>query len=189
MKKLFKLKQEATLENESIKISDFKSVNEFWKFVTQNDDWYLKYLPQKVADLNSKKDQLAPLIAATTNDLRYNLNFRNDDYWRIIQWDNLILGLNLESELKQFCSNCKNEVGFLQRYPKSICQKCKNELTSSDGRKVEFFNSEALGFGCQGYYSDTNQTEEYNSNESYIGNKTFVADEGRFGGIIIELKE
>lgn len=176
-------------ENIETKISDFESVASFWKFITQKDKWYLEYLPQQFADLKSKLQELAPLIIETTNDLRYNLDFKNDDYWRIIQWDNLMFDLKLEDKLKQYCSNCKNEISLLQRHPKLICKDCKNNLTSSDGRKVEFFNSEALGYGCQGYYSGTNQIEKYDYNECYIDNKIFVAEEGRFGGIVIELKE
>ncbi len=183
-RRLFKPK-----ENIEIKISDFESVASFWEFITQKDKWYLEYLPQQFDDLKSKLQELAPSIIETTNDLRYNLDFKNDDYWRIIQWDNLIFDLKLEDKLKQYCSNCKNEISFLQRHPKLICKECKNNLTSNDGRKVEFFNSEALGYGCQGYYSGTNQIEKYDNNECYIDNKIFVAEEGRFGGIVIELKD
>lgn len=181
--------KETIVEKEALKISDFESVNNFWEFITKKDKWYLEYLPQQFDDLKSKLQELAPLIIETTNGLRYNLNFKNDDYWMIIPWDNLVLDLNLENNLKQYCANCKNEIKFLQRYPKLICKNCRSILTSSDKRRVEFFNSESLGYGCQGYYCDTNQTEKYNTNECYIDDKVFIAEEGRFGGIVIELKD
>jgi len=186
---IFKSKKYNIEKKQKLKVSDFETVHKFWTFITQNDEWYLKFLPQDFDDLKSNSEILIPLISKTTNELRYNLNFKQNDYWRIIQWDNIAFDMKMDDKLKQFCSNCKKEISIMQRYPRLICHECKNELKSLDGRNVEFFNSEALGYGCQGYYSGTNQTEKYNSNESYIKNKTFIADEGRFGGIVIELKE
>ncbi len=188
-KNLFKSKKVNIENKQKFKVAYFQSANEFWKFITQNDEWYLEHLPQDFEDLKSNSKSLIPLIIETTNELRYNLKFKQSDYWRIIQWDNIAFEMKMDDKLKQFCSNCKKEIGLVQRFPRLICHECKNELKSSDERNVEFFNSEALGYGCQGYYSGTNQTEKYNSNESYIGNKTFIAEEGRFGGILIELKE
>lgn len=187
--KLFNSKEDNTNNKQKLKISDFKSIQQFWEFVTQNNEWYLEFIPQDFEDIESNSEILIPFIIKTTNDLRYNLNFKQDNYWNIMQWDNIVFQMNMDDKLKQFCSNCKKEIDINHRYPRLICQECTKKLTSSDGRKVEFFNTYGLGYGCQGYYSNTNKTEKYNSNECYIGNKTFIAEEGRFGGIVIELKE
>lgn len=58
----------------------------------------------------------------------------------------------------------------------------------SEGRKVEFYNSEFGGFGVQGYYLDTEEEEKYNSKICYIDGKEFYAEEARFGGIVIQRK-
>lgn len=112
------------------------------------------------------------------------MEFTNEEYLKIMEWDNLLIrkdkddGSNFKLrkhiKFKQFCSNCKKETGFSQRYPKSICRDCYRELTSLDGRNVEFFNTEALGYGCQGYYSGMEQKEKYNSNSCFINGKVFL---------------
>ena len=186
---LFKSKNDSVGQKKKVNVSDFQSPDAFWKFVTQNRHWYLDYLPQQFDDLQPNLQNLASLISDTLNDLRYSLEFKNDDYWNILQWDNVLLELKLHEALKQYCSNCKIEMNLLQRYPRAICHDCTKNLTSPDGRKVEFFNSEAMGYGCQGFYSGTNQKEKYDSNECQIGTKDFIANEARFGGIVIELKE
>jgi hypothetical protein len=75
------------------------------------------------------------------------------------------------------------------RYPKYICGDCTELLTDSEGRKVEYFNTELLGHGCQGYYVNTEQREKYDSTTCYIKDKIFYAEEAYFGGIVIQLKE
>jgi len=188
-KNLFYSNKSNIEKNERLKVSDFQSVEHFWKFITQNKDWYLEFLPENFEDLSLYMEKLAPEIIKTTNNLRYNLNFKKENYWRIIQWDNIVYEMKIDDKLKQYCSNCKAEMNVIQRYPRLLCNDCKKKLKSADGRSVEFFNTEVLGHGCQGYYSGSNQTEKYNATESFIENKTFIAEEGKFGGIVIELKE
>ena len=176
----------------------FRSLLEFWSYITKSKKWYLEYQADTIEHIEKYIETLAPLIAKETNELRRNMEFSKSDNFIIAQWDNLLFRYKDKSEsvlqeskkLKTFCANCKNERrGFSQRYPKSICHECSSKVTDKNGRSIEFFNSEALGSGCQGCYSGTNQKEKYELNVCYIDGKEFVAEEARFGGIVINLKE
>ena len=79
------------------------------------------------------------------------------------------------------------------RYPKLVCSDCFSKTTDKDGRKIYFFNDfakskevdntyEWIGPGAQ--YIDTKET--YNSVICYINGIECKANEGRFGGIVIE---
>ena len=182
-----------------INIEDFNSTIEFWKFLTKENKWYIKYSPHKVKNIEKIISELEPLIVEETNTLRAKMEFNYDEYWKIIDWDNLLIRAEIDESnkfkrnksinFKQVCSNCKKEKIFSQRYPKSICQECYSETTDLKNRKVEFFNTEALGSGCQGFYVGTEQKEKYNSDLCYITGKEFFAEEARFGGIVIQIKE
>ena len=192
-------KNKRTEKDSKLSIQNFKSVNSFWESITKEEQWYTKYSPHQFKNLDRYISDLAPLIIQTTNDLRVKMEFTNEEYLKIMEWDNLLIRkdkddgsnfkLSKHIKFKQFCSNCKKETGFSQRYPKSICRDCYIDLTSLEGRKVAFFNTEAIGYGCQGYYSDTKQKEKYDSSSCFINGKEFFAEEARFGGIVIQLKE
>ncbi len=106
------------------------------------------------------------------------MEFTSKEYLKIMEWDNLLIRkdkdvnsnfkLDKSITFKQFCSNCKKETKFSQRYPKSICRDCYSELTSLDRRRFGFFNTYALGYGCQGYFTGTEQKEKYGSNDCFI---------------------
>lgn len=175
-------------EKNKFKISDYDSLNSFWTSLITSRKWFLEYSPKQFPELKFHAKELAPLIAKETNKIRYQLNFSQDEYFKIMEWDRVVTDAKLSELLVQYCSNCKSEINMMQRYPKAICETCKSQLTSSDGRKVEFYNTDVMGTGCQGYYVGTNQEEKYNSMSCYIGDKTFVAEEHRFGGVVIQLK-
>lgn len=178
-----------------VSIKEFESIKSFWEFITQDSKWYLKYTPYQIKDIEKHISELAPLILNTTNDLRKNLQFSLSDYDSILLWDNLLMRNDSDAtsdftlgdlKFKQFCPNCQTEIKseLMLRYPKAICKNCTKEITSKDGRKVEFFNT---GFsGCQGYYASTNQEEEYPSETCYLNHKEYTAEEARFGGIVIQ---
>lgn len=98
-------------------------------------------------------------------------------------------------ESKQKCPICnKLNVPLNSRYPKLVCSNCELKATDINGRKVSFFNDfskpidesnmvEYIGLGA--CYVDTNET--YESNICYINNIKCQANEGRFGGIVIEV--
>lgn len=182
-----------------IDIKDFNSSNEFWEFITKEDKWYLRYSPYRIKNIDTRISELEPLIIAKTNELRKAMEFTNDEYRKIIDWDNFLIRADMNElnkfkrneslKFKQFCPNCETETGFQQRYPKSICRKCYSKITDLNGRIVEFFNTETGGYGCQGYYAGTKQKEKYESESCYIDGKEYYAEEARFGGIVIQLKE
>ena len=198
--KLFGFTKKENSQNDfDLNINDFKSISNFWEFITEQKNWYLKHSPHRIENIENYISELEPLIVETTNELRKKMEFTHNDYWEIIEWDNLLINADMDDsnqfvrnksiEFKQFCPNCKKERGFSQRYPKSICGQCYAETTDLNGKKVEFYNTEALGSGCQGYYVGTEQKEKYESELCYIDGKEYYAEEARFGGIVIQLKE
>lgn len=89
-------------------------------------------------------------------------------------------------EDKQFCPNCRESVKKNLRYPKYLCRNCVKLITDENGRKLVFYNTHILGYGCQGYYVDRTQREKYNSNICFIRTQKYFAEEARFGGIVIQ---
>ena len=176
----------------------FKSITEFWEFITHNRKWYLEYRPYQIKNIENYIEEIAPLIVKNTNELRRKIEFSDNENYIIAEWDNFLLShkekseflLNESKKLTTYCSNCGIEMGLglNHRYPKSICGTCVKEVTDLDGRKVKFYNTHIGGYGCQGYYSGTNRKEKYNSNLCYINGREFYAEEARFGGIVIQLK-
>ena len=126
------------------------------------------------------------------------MEFTYEEYWKIVDWDNFLISADMDEsnkfkrskslKFKQFCPNCGNERSFTQRYPKSLCFDCYSLTTDLKGKRVEFFNSEMSG-GCQAYYVGTGQKEKYKSETCYIDGIEYFAEEARFGGIAIQLKE
>ncbi|WP_298517952.1 hypothetical protein [uncultured Kordia sp.] len=176
----------------------FRSLFEFWKYITKSKKWYVEYQAGTIENLEKHIEILAPFIVQATNKLRREMEFSEKEIYSIAGWDNLLFRYKDKSELvlkesqklKAYCANCGSErLGFIQRYPKSICHECLPKVTDKNGRSVEFFNSHIGGYGCQGYYSETNQQEKYELDVCYIDDKEFVAEEARFGGIVINLKE
>jgi len=180
-------------------VEKFETIHSFWEFVTKEDKWYLKYSPYRIKNIDKYISDLAPLIIKTTNQLRTEMKFTSDEYWEINKWDNFLFQkdnsengnfkLDKDLKFKQNCSNCKKDIGYAPRYPKSICRNCYDKKTDIEGRKVEFYNTYWSGAGCQGYYVGTEQKEKYDSNDCFIDGKEFFAEEARFGGIVIQLKE
>ncbi|WP_179007391.1 hypothetical protein [Winogradskyella forsetii] len=198
--KLFGLnKKEKSEKDFDLNIKNFDSINSFWEFISEQDKWYLKYSPYRIKNIDKHLSELEPLIIQSTNQLRDKMEFSYDEYWKIINWDNLLINADMDEtnkfkrdekiKFRQLCSNCKVEKGFQQRYPKSICGSCHEKITDISGRKVEFFNTHWSGGGCQGYYIGTEQKEKYDSELCYINVKEYFAEEARFGGIVIQLKE
>ncbi len=89
-------------------------------------------------------------------------------------------------EAKQSCPNCGESVKKYSRYPNYLCRNCVKLITDKNGRKVAFYNTHLLGYGCQGYYVDRVKKEKYNSNICFIRNQKYFVEEARFGGIVIQ---
>ena len=84
----------------------------------------------------------------------------------------------------QTCPICHRSVEPSERHPRYLCRECAAQAKTRDGRSLRFFN-EALSGGYVAQYSDTG--EPYESHECYVYGVLCHADEGRFGGIVIEM--
>jgi len=85
----------------------------------------------------------------------------------------------------QACAHCGRPIPLTPRYPRRICDACQTLLTDAAGRPVEFFNEDAFG-GIIGFYAGTGQQEPYPQLDCQIGSAKFQAQEGRFGGVVVE---
>ena len=84
------------------------------------------------------------------------------------------------------CPLCAKALAANPRYPSYICGTCENKATDAQGRAVYFANT-SIGGGCQGYYRDDQSL--YQSLDCYVEGRRCRAQEHRFGGIVIQLKE
>ena len=84
------------------------------------------------------------------------------------------------------CPVCGKALEAISRYPRYVCGDCAARATSADGRLLEFFN-----LGLSGGYgaSFADDKSSYDSHDCFIDGKPCRADEARFGGIVIELKQ
>ena len=92
----------------------------------------------------------------------------------------------MENSLLQTCPICGQEVFYSGRYPKHVCKECQTRLSDSEGRLVYFVNTHIMGYGCQGYYKDTNHTP-YDSNICYVDGVKCMAEEAHLGGIVVQV--
>jgi len=171
----------------SQKKATYNLVDDFWKDLTSDPNWLETY---QTVPFNFGTDKLiAKSIIQYHNDLVKG-EFETSKYKLFHKWKNGVFTDTIKrSEYKQYCSNCKKLVFHNARYPKFICDDCTELITDKEGRRIEFYNTELLGHGCQGYYIGTEQKEKYDSNIGYLYNKEVFAEEAHFGGIVIQLKE
>ncbi|MBK9256919.1 MAG: hypothetical protein IPM42_15665 [Saprospiraceae bacterium] len=86
---------------------------------------------------------------------------------------------------KQYCPICKTEVRINPRYPKYVCNDCYALSADKDGRKLLFSNRD-IGGGFIAHYQDSG--EEYKSHACFINGIECIANEARFGGIVVQIK-
>lgn len=85
------------------------------------------------------------------------------------------------------CPICENNMNYFARYPKAVCGDCVELTTDKTGNKVKFYNSDMLGSGFYSVHDIENKKIKKEDHECYINNIKCYAEEGRFGGIIIQL--
>lgn len=90
----------------------------------------------------------------------------------------------MKDSLYQNCPICGNEVSYSERYPKYVCRSCQERLADSSGRLVYYVNTHIMGYGCKGYYRDSN-LEPYDSNICYVDGVKCIAKEAHLGGIVV----
>jgi len=87
------------------------------------------------------------------------------------------------SQTQQTCPICHTSVPAFARYPRYLCMECASRAKSMDGRSLKFSNIDMTG-GFIVEYADTG--EPYDSHECYVDGIQCHADEGHFGGIVIQ---
>jgi hypothetical protein len=83
----------------------------------------------------------------------------------------------------QACPICHRSVQSFPRYPRYLCLECAARATSKDGRPLKFSNIDMTG-GFIAQYADTG--ESYPGHDCYVDGIHCHADEGHFGGIVIQ---
>ena len=81
------------------------------------------------------------------------------------------------------CPLCKTDIIKSSRYPKRLCCECSEKTYTEKDEKIDFYNDGLEG----GFYSLLNNVKG-EIHECYVNNIKCYADEGRFGGIIINYK-
>lgn len=91
----------------------------------------------------------------------------------------------MEAEIikKQYCPICSVHVEVSERYPNYVCSDCAKKAKSESGSPLQFYN-EGFGGGFVAIFADTN--EKYDSHFCFIDDVRCIADEARFGGIVIQ---
>jgi len=87
------------------------------------------------------------------------------------------------SQNQQTCPICHKSVPAFARYPRYLCMECVSRAKSKDGRPLKFSNIDMTG-GFIAQYADT--SEPYDSHECFVYGIHCHADEGHFGGIVIQ---
>jgi hypothetical protein len=153
--------------------------------------FYLDHLlPHSVKDAPARM-VLKKFVVSFMNGMRERHDFSHREYGRLGGWENFFYESDSvkPSEYRQYCPNCKKAVEYTPRYPKYICRECSEMTVDEAGVELVFSN---LGFsgglkitykaGDQILKEDTTQTEKL----CLIDGKSFVAIEGRFGGVVIQ---
>lgn len=81
------------------------------------------------------------------------------------------------------CPICSGPAPISERYSRTVCAECAALAKAPDGRPVQFFNVDLSG-GFAGHYSD--DYTPYGSHMCVIRGVECWAEEGRFGGIVIQ---
>lgn len=82
------------------------------------------------------------------------------------------------------CPICRTSLDPVLRYPHYVCADCASKAVAADGRRLQFSNVDMSG-GFAASYVDTGET--YPGHACWIDGIPCHADEGRFGGIVIEV--
>ncbi|MBK7705839.1 MAG: hypothetical protein IPN69_24170 [Acidobacteria bacterium] len=83
------------------------------------------------------------------------------------------------------CPICRKPADHWDRYPKQVCTDCASRTSDQFGRGVLFSNDDLAG-GLVATYNDDGAP--YASPYCWIDGVACIADEHRFGGIVIEVE-
>ena len=82
------------------------------------------------------------------------------------------------------CPICGKALREMLRYPHYVCGECASRATSADGRRLNFYNIGVSG-GYAAKYAD--DLTDYDSHYCYIDGHPCIANEARFGGIVVQI--
>ena len=134
-------------------------------------------------------------ITDRLNEVRKSHKFTQQENYSINSWQSYFWTQEIkETEYKQFCPICFSETRFQSRYPKYICRECNTDKKRSfQGEKVSFSNLGFSGGIKVSFYDDLGnllkEEDEHHIYEFKLENYLCIAEEARFGGIVIQLKE
>lgn len=66
-----------------------------------------------------------------------------------------------------------------------VCHECSHKTTDEKGNPVHYNNTNGLGHGCEASYVD--KGEKYECDICYIKGIKCKAEEGYFGGIVVQV--
>lgn len=92
--------------------------------------------------------------------------------------------------MNNICPICNNPLLFSERYPRALCNDCIGQAIDSKGNKVIYRNG-MNGFGFESHHFSirTNKVKYIKQDPvCFIGGKECIAEESRFGGIVVQLK-
>lgn len=84
----------------------------------------------------------------------------------------------------QRCPVCALEIPEFPRYPRLLRANCQTRACAQNIRPLEFFNLDFSG-GLTGWYADTHET--YPGVDSTVDGFPCRSEEGRFGGVVLQL--
>jgi hypothetical protein len=89
----------------------------------------------------------------------------------------------------QHCPICHTEVRADPRYPDRLCNECARRAVDGDGRPLKFYNTSLSG-GFEAIYADDNAPAAAVTQDHivFVDGVPCMADEARFGGIVIRPK-
>lgn len=100
--------------------------------------------------------------------------------------DRLESGGETKGDSAAACPLCRAPLPFNPRYPRAVCSACVCRACDAEGRLLDFYNTD-FGGGYRAVYREGG--EEYNSHDCFIDGHSCRADEARFGGIVVQMRE
>ncbi len=93
---------------------------------------------------------------------------------------------------KHNCPICSVDLKPNPRYPNYICRTCaSSDITDTEGTKVSFSNIGMTGGLSVSFYKDgaiVSSDDSHQTFTCFINGHRCIAQEARFGGIVIQLK-
>lgn len=175
------------------KVIEFQTLDSFldWFFI---EKWFVRFKMISRAEFNNWQLLTKP-ITDRLNEVRKSHKFTQQENYSINSWQSYFWTQEIkETEYKQFCPICFSETSFQSRYPKYICRECNTDKKRSfQGEKVSFSNLGFSGGLKVSFYDDLDnllkEEDEHHIYEFKLENYLCIAEEARFGGIVIQLKE